>query len=149
MITRMAKKKIHRSRLAKQQLCTCITLFCTFLCRCTTTTWNFLISPVFLSLLSIVTVSIVPVAIRVVQASSAKKPNRYKLIASFQIFQIYKGDQKGRYWVCSNSKATPVDNLCTPVERWWSQPSPPLSALYKKHLSTLSESWKSKTTVDH
>ena len=31
--------------LAKQQLCTCITLFCTFLCRrCTTTTWNFLIS---------------------------------------------------------------------------------------------------------
>ena len=25
----------------KQQLCTCITLFCTFLCRrCTTTTWN-------------------------------------------------------------------------------------------------------------
>ena len=27
--------------LAKQQLCTCITLFCTFLCRsCTTTTWN-------------------------------------------------------------------------------------------------------------
>ena len=28
-----------------QQLCRCITLFCTFLCRrCTTTTWNFLIS---------------------------------------------------------------------------------------------------------
>ena len=28
-----------------QQLCTCITLFCTFLYRrCTTTTWNFLIS---------------------------------------------------------------------------------------------------------
>ena len=28
-------------RLAKQQLCTCITLFCTFLCRpCTTTMWN-------------------------------------------------------------------------------------------------------------
>ena len=28
----------------KQQLCTCITLFCTFLCRrYTTTTWNFLI----------------------------------------------------------------------------------------------------------
>ena len=129
MITRTAKKKkIHRSRLAKQQLCTCITLFCTFLCRCTTTTWNFLISPVFLSLLSIVTVSIVPVAIRVVQASSAKKPNRYKLIASFQIFQIYKGDQKGRYWVCSNSKATPVDNLCTPVERWW---SPTLSSSFR------------------
>ena len=31
-------------RLAKQQLCTRITLFCTFLCRiCTTTTWNCLI----------------------------------------------------------------------------------------------------------
>ena len=31
--------------LAKQQLCTCITLFCTFLCRhCTTTTWKCLIS---------------------------------------------------------------------------------------------------------
>ena len=31
--------------LAKQQLCTCITLFCTFLCRhCTTTAWNCLIS---------------------------------------------------------------------------------------------------------
>ena len=30
---------------AKQQLCTCITLFCTFLCRqCTTTTWKCLIS---------------------------------------------------------------------------------------------------------
>ena len=29
----------------KQQLCTWITLFCTFICRrCTTTTWNFLIS---------------------------------------------------------------------------------------------------------
>ena len=29
----------------KQQLCTCITLFCTFLCRrCTATTWNFPIS---------------------------------------------------------------------------------------------------------
>ena len=28
----------------KQQLCTCISLFCTFLCRfCTTTTWNYLI----------------------------------------------------------------------------------------------------------
>ena len=34
-----------RFRLAKQQLCTCITLFCTFLCRhCTTTTWKCLIS---------------------------------------------------------------------------------------------------------
>ena len=32
-------------RLTKQQLCTCITLFCTFLCRhCTTTTWNFIFS---------------------------------------------------------------------------------------------------------
>ena len=32
-------------RLAKQQLCTCITLFCTFLCRrCTSTTWYCLIS---------------------------------------------------------------------------------------------------------
>ena len=31
--------------MAKQQLCTCITLFCTFLCRrCTTTTWKCLIS---------------------------------------------------------------------------------------------------------
>ena len=30
---------------AKQQLCTCITLFCTFLCRqCTITTWKCLIS---------------------------------------------------------------------------------------------------------
>ena len=33
------KKAIGFSSLAKQQLCTCITLFCTFLCsRCTTTT---------------------------------------------------------------------------------------------------------------
>ena len=32
-------KKSSRFRQAKQQLCTCITLFCTFLCRrCTTTT---------------------------------------------------------------------------------------------------------------
>ena len=32
-------------RLAKQQLCTCITLFCTFLCRhSTTTAWKCLIS---------------------------------------------------------------------------------------------------------
>ena len=38
-------KKSDRFRQAKQQLCTCITLFCTFLCRrCTTTTWNWLIS---------------------------------------------------------------------------------------------------------
>ena len=38
-------KKSNRFRQAKQQLCTCITLFCTFLCRrCTTTTWNCLIS---------------------------------------------------------------------------------------------------------
>ena len=34
-----------RFRLAKQQLCKCITLFCTFVCRyCTTTTWKCLIS---------------------------------------------------------------------------------------------------------
>ena len=39
--TRTAKK----FRLAKQQLCTCITLFCTFLSRrCTTTEWQRLIS---------------------------------------------------------------------------------------------------------
>ena len=38
-------KKSNWFRQAKQQLCTCITLFCTFLCRrCTTTTWNCLIS---------------------------------------------------------------------------------------------------------
>ena len=38
-------KKNNRFRRAKQQLCTCITLFCTFPCRrCTTTTWNCLIS---------------------------------------------------------------------------------------------------------
>jgi len=35
--TRTAKKS-NRLRLAKQQLCTCITLFCTFFCRCCTTT---------------------------------------------------------------------------------------------------------------
>ena len=39
------RQKSNRFRQAKQQLCTCITLFCTFLCRrCTTTTWNCLIS---------------------------------------------------------------------------------------------------------
>ena len=39
------RQKSNRFRQAKQQLCTCITLFCTFLCRrCTTTTWNYLIS---------------------------------------------------------------------------------------------------------
>ena len=38
-------KKSNRFRLAKQQLFTCITLFCTFLCRrCTTTTWKCLFS---------------------------------------------------------------------------------------------------------
>ena len=38
-------QKSNRCRFAKQQLCTCITLFCTFLCRhCTTTTWKCLIS---------------------------------------------------------------------------------------------------------
>ena len=35
------RQKSNRFRQAKQQLCTCITLFCTFLClRCTTATWN-------------------------------------------------------------------------------------------------------------
>ena len=39
------QQKSNRFRQAKQQLCTCITLFCTFLCRrCTTATWNGLIS---------------------------------------------------------------------------------------------------------
>ena len=39
------RQKSNEFRPAKQQLCTCITLFCTFLCRrCTTTTWNCLIS---------------------------------------------------------------------------------------------------------
>ena len=34
------RQKSNWFRLAKQQLCTCIMLFCTFLCRqCTTTTW--------------------------------------------------------------------------------------------------------------
>ena len=38
-------EKSKRFRFAKQQLCACITLFCTFLCRrCTTTTWKCLIS---------------------------------------------------------------------------------------------------------
>ena len=41
--TRTAKWK--RFGQGKQQLCTCITLFCTFLsCRCTTTTWKCIIS---------------------------------------------------------------------------------------------------------
>ena len=39
------RQKGRRFRLAKQQLCTCITLFSTFLCRhCATTTWKWLIS---------------------------------------------------------------------------------------------------------
>ena len=39
------RQKTNRFRLAKQQLCMCITLFSTFLYRrCTTTSWNFLIS---------------------------------------------------------------------------------------------------------
>ena len=39
------QQQSNRVRLVKQQLCTCITLFCTFLCRhCTTTTWKCLIS---------------------------------------------------------------------------------------------------------
>ena len=40
---RQRGQKSNRFRLAKQQLCTCITLFDTFLCRrCTTTTWKWL-----------------------------------------------------------------------------------------------------------
>ena len=36
---------VNRPSLAKQQLCTCITLFCTFLCRrCTARTWNCLMT---------------------------------------------------------------------------------------------------------
>ena len=39
------RQKRNKCRLAKQQLCTCITLFCTLPCRrCTTTTWKCLIS---------------------------------------------------------------------------------------------------------
>ena len=39
------RKKSNRCRLAKQQLCTCITFFWTFLCcRCMTKTWKCLIS---------------------------------------------------------------------------------------------------------
>ena len=39
------RQKSHRLRSVKKQLCTCITLFCTFLCRhCTATTWKCLIS---------------------------------------------------------------------------------------------------------
>ena len=39
------RQKGDRFRLAKQQLCRCIKLFCTFLSRCcTTATWNLLIS---------------------------------------------------------------------------------------------------------
>ena len=38
-------RKSKRFRLTKQQFCTCMTLFCTFLCRhCATTTWRYLIS---------------------------------------------------------------------------------------------------------
>ena len=40
------RQKSNWFRFAKQQLCTCITLFCIFLCRhCTTTTWKCLIWP--------------------------------------------------------------------------------------------------------
>ena len=44
--TQWERKKRSRFRLTKQQLCTCITLFCTFFfCRhCTTTTWKCLFS---------------------------------------------------------------------------------------------------------
>ena len=39
------RQKSNRFRLAKQQLCTCITLFCTYLCRrYMTSTWKCLIS---------------------------------------------------------------------------------------------------------
>ena len=39
------RQKSNWFRLTKQQLCTCITFSCTFLCRrCTPTTWNFLFS---------------------------------------------------------------------------------------------------------
>ena len=39
------ERQSSRFRQAKEQLCTCITLFFTLLCRhCTTMTWNFLIS---------------------------------------------------------------------------------------------------------
>ena len=39
------RHKSNSFRLAKRQLCTCITLFCTFRCRhCTTTTWKCLTS---------------------------------------------------------------------------------------------------------
>ena len=39
------RQKSNRFRLTKHKLCTCITLFCTFLCRrCTNTTWKCLIS---------------------------------------------------------------------------------------------------------
>ena len=42
---RERQKKKKRFRLTKQQLCKCITLFCTFLClHGTTTTWKYLIS---------------------------------------------------------------------------------------------------------
>ena len=45
MTMAMRTKKRKRFILAKQQLCTCITVFCTFLSRrCLTTTWKCLIS---------------------------------------------------------------------------------------------------------
>ena len=45
MLTVTKTGKSKEFGLAKQQFCTCITLFCTFRCRrCTTTTWNLLIS---------------------------------------------------------------------------------------------------------
>ena len=50
---RERQKSCNRFMLAKQQLCTCITLFCTFLGRrCTTATWNVLILHVSRSLWS-------------------------------------------------------------------------------------------------
>ena len=51
-VTEGERQKSKRFLLIKQQICTCITLFCTFLCRrCTHATWNFPISRVFFSLL--------------------------------------------------------------------------------------------------
>ena len=45
MTMAVARRMAKNVYINKQQLCTCITLFCTFLCRrCTATTWNFLMS---------------------------------------------------------------------------------------------------------
>ena len=40
-LTKLRRRRQRDCQKAKQQLCTCITLFCTLLCSpCTTTTWN-------------------------------------------------------------------------------------------------------------